>query len=258
MWQLRRQQDVTPSQRAPGINFLIFSLAVLMWSTPASAQKTFTLSVSRHRDVPALSTQEVTQILAKASRMLQKDSRHNSDQDVACNVAFALKGPVRVFGSPDTPAIVDEDHITAVHRVDEHLAGVDFHVKVVKKITFCVPGLPGSQHFDGCSYSKRVFRSSIVVHPTLHKDDQDQPISNYPDHLLWAHEFGHLTGLSHRCDDPSALMSSKSVARFGNGPDTLTAVHVTRDECRCLLSGPGAHPGQASCPTPPPQIVSCQ
>lgn len=232
----------------------ILAIAVLMRLEPASAQKTYSLSVSRHRDVPALSEKEVTQILARASKMLQKNFRHNTDDDVACNVAFTLKGPVRTFGSPDTPAVVDKDHIDAVNRVDDDVAGVDFHVKVVKEIDFCRPGLRRSARFDGCSFSPPEFLSIIVVHPQLHKDLQGRPISNFPDHLLWAHEFGHLTGLPHRCDD-SALMSSKSVARFANSPDT--SVQVTRDECRCLLSGPGIHPGQSSC-RPPPPIVTCQ
>jgi hypothetical protein len=252
MRQIHRPQELTALHRALWIASGIISLAVLICVTPANAQKTYTLSVSRHRDVPALSAQEIAQILAKASQMLKKDTRHDSENDVACNVAFALKGPVRVFGSPDTPAVVDEHHIAAVHRVDDDLAGVDFHIKVVKKIKFCLPGVSAKQ-FDGCSYSPKEFRSTIVVHPSLHKDIEGRPISNYPDHLLWAHEFGHLTGLPHRCDD-SALMSSDSVARFANGPDAR--VHVTRDECRCFQSGPGVHPGQGPC-QPPPRIVTC-
>lgn len=209
----------------------ILLLALPMWVERATAQTTFSLSVSRHRAVPALSAKEVKGILAAASKMLQKNSSHNSDDDVACNVTFTFKGPVRTFGSPDTPEVVDEAHIEAVHRVDFNVTGVDFHVKVVKEIDFCRPGLTGP--FEGCSYSPPDFRSMIVVHPKLHR--------NYPDYLLWPHEFGHLTGLAHR-QDPNALMTGCPLAK--------NDVKVNRRECQCLLSGP------ASCPLPAP--VTCQ
>ncbi len=117
----------------------ILSVAVLMWVEAASAQKTYSLSVSRHRAVPALSEGEIKAILAGASKMLQKNSGHNDDDDVACNVAFTLKGPIRTFGSADTPEVVDKDHIAAVHRVDSNVAG-DFHVKVVEEITVLQAG----------------------------------------------------------------------------------------------------------------------
>jgi hypothetical protein len=45
-----------------------------MWVEAASAQKTYSLSVSRHRPVPALSEGEVKGILADASKLLQKKS----------------------------------------------------------------------------------------------------------------------------------------------------------------------------------------
>jgi hypothetical protein len=225
----------------------ILSVAVLMWVEAASAQKTYSLSVSRHRAVPALSEGEIKAILAGASKMLQKNSRHNDDDDVACNVTFTLNEPIRTFGSSDTPAVVDEDHIAAVHRVDSNVAG-DFHVKIVEKITFCRPGLPPGLMFEGCSYSPPDFRSMIVVHPKLHKDAQGHSWPNYPDHLLWPHEFGHLTGLGHRRED-FVLMTPCALTQFSNVPDTR--VRVSRAECRCLVKGP------AGCPLPP-RPVTCQ
>src|SRR5262245_40072041 len=110
-----------------------------MWTETASAQKTYSVSVSRHNQAPALSEAEVRDILAKASRTLQKHPGHPGTSDsVACNVTLTLSGPVRTFGSPELPAILDKDHLDAVHRVDSDVGGVDFHVKIVKKITnFC-------------------------------------------------------------------------------------------------------------------------
>jgi hypothetical protein len=228
----------------------VLSLAVLVWVETATAQNsTYSLSVSRHRDVPPLSDGDVKRILADASRMLKKDSRRNDDVDVACNVTFTLKGSVGTFASPDTP-VVDRDNIAAFHRVDSNVAGVDFRVKLVKQINFCRPDLP-TEPFAGCSFSEPDFRSMILVHPKLHTDLQGR---KYPDHLLWAHEFGHLTGLGHRDDDPLALMTRCPLnTQFFNVPDAR--VRVNSQECGRLLAGPGVRPpdpveGTAACRKP--------
>ena len=44
------------------------SLALLMWVEAASAQSTYSMSVSRHSSVPSLSEAEVREILASASK----------------------------------------------------------------------------------------------------------------------------------------------------------------------------------------------
>jgi hypothetical protein len=230
----------------------LLSLALLMWVEAASAQQTYSLSVSRHRAVPALSDGEVKRILADASRMLQKNPRQDGDDDVACNVTFTLKGSVGTFASPNTP-VVDRDNIDAVHRIDANVAGVDFHVKIVKEINFCRPDLP-AEPFVGCSFSPPDFRSMILVHPRLHKDAQGRTLSRYPDHLLWAHEFGHLTGLGHRDDDQLALMTRCPLnTQFSNVSDAR--VRVNSQECRRLLAGPGVRPpdpvgGNPACRSP--------
>jgi hypothetical protein len=65
----------------------IACLGLLLWVEPAGAQKTYSLTVSRHPDV-ALSAADVDKILADASKMLQKTSaRTSSPNNVACNVA---------------------------------------------------------------------------------------------------------------------------------------------------------------------------
>jgi hypothetical protein len=211
----------------------ILFLALPMLADDASAQSTYLVSVSRHASLAKepLSEQDVRNILKGASEMLQKNSKSNGDTDVACNVTFSLKGPIRTFGSAGTSTdIVDEQHRDAVHKVDSDVAGVDFHVKVVKEIMFCRPDLHGP--FDGCSFPPD-FRSIIVVDPSNHKDQLPKHVK-YPDHLLWAHEFGHLTGLGHR-HSSSALMTSCSVAQLLS----VTRVQVDKAECRCLLGGPG-------------------
>jgi hypothetical protein len=226
----------------------ILSLALLMCVEAASAQTAYSVSVSRHSDLSEpLSEDDVKGILDKASKVLKKSAGHLDTPDsVACNVTFTLKGSVRTFGSTDTPAMVDEERVDAVHRVVSDVDGVDFQVKVVRKITnFCRIFSPLG--FNGCSFPPN-FRSIIVVHPATHTDpanpSQNLPSGRFPDHLLWAHEFGHLTGLGHR-DEPRALMTPCDLSvQFSDVPDSL--VQVTPDECRCLRSGLG------SCPLPRP------
>jgi len=223
----------------------ILALAALMRVEAATAQKTYSLSVNHHTAVP-LSEDEVKEILARASKMLQRNSHPD------CNVTFTLKGPIRKFPPPDVPfpapdePIVTRDNIDAVHRLDSNVADVDFRVKVVKEIRFCRPDVPHPDGlFDGCSFFPTDSRSIIVVHPKFHKDPRNvegDPLPNYPDHLLWAHEFGHLTGLEHRLAR-LALMTPCSLTEV---PDNR--VQVTAAECRNFRSGPGA---------PPPRPIAC-
>jgi hypothetical protein len=247
----------------------ILFLAAPMWGEAYAQNRTYSVSVSQHTGIgaPVLKEEEIRKILADASNILQKDAGHaDTDDDVACNVTFTLKGPVRTFGSPDTPAIVAEEHIDAVHRVDSApplwqapqlpptADGVDFHIKVVDKIVnFCRFRNP--RGFHGCSFPPN-FHSIIVVHPKRHTDPDNPsgpPLSTFPDHILWAHEFAHLTGLGHRNEPAGApmtpLMTPCDLSRkFPSGSDA--SVQVTRNECRCLLSGLGACalPGPVGCP----------
>src|ERR1700675_2556208 len=87
----------------------ILSVALLMSIDEASAQSTYSASVSRHASVPPLSEADVRKILVDASKMLQKDSVSKEDTDVACNVTFSLKGPVRTFGAPGTSTNIVDD-----------------------------------------------------------------------------------------------------------------------------------------------------
>lgn len=195
--------------------------ALLTWVNPASAQQTYLLSVSRHPSVQ-ISDQKVDRILAVASKMLQKSFVHADRPDeVACNVTFKRVGPVHTFASSDTPAIIKtESDLNAVHR--EKFDGSVVNVKIVKEIGFCRGQLG---EFRGCSWPHD-FRSIIVT--------ADAKFSA----LVWPHEFGHLTGLWHR-DDPRALMSPCPLKKSN--------VHVTKNECDCLLLGPGG------CNAPEPQ-----
>jgi hypothetical protein len=219
----------------------VISLVVITWAATASAQSTtYSVAVSVHRSLPPLSDDEINDILDKASKLLQKPGQADADDDAQCNVTFTLKGPVHIFDSPG-PTVDGNMDIEPMHLVNSNRLNsndVHFIVKVVKEILHC---RGCDDQFHGCAYPPD-FRSIIVVHPAFHKDSCGQPISDFPNHVLWAHEFGHLTGLPHRTGT-HALMTSR--------PVTGDSVRVNREECRCLRGG------LRSCQLPPTPI-SCQ
>src|SRR5262245_56235580 len=249
----------------------ILALALLTWAeaasaqNAASAQKEYTLSVSRHRNVDPLSVDDVNKILADASKMLQ------TNPGFACNVKFTLKGDIGTFphpGAPDLPNVVDPGNKDMFQAVDSDVAGVDFHVKVVEDIQkadddikpLCTSDNTRAKAFQGCAFPHH-FRSLIVVHPKRHKTSNHtlltdlHPPLTFPDYLLWAHEFGHLTGLNHRQNPPDprepcgptahqdscALMRNRDMGLFAqdnNTVDALSRVQISKAECDCFLSGP--------------------
>jgi hypothetical protein len=207
----------------------IIWLALLIGITSANAQVTYSFKVSRHPSV-AFTEQQVDQILADASKMLQKDPQHSHSPDnVACNVTLQRVGPMQVL-SANAPAVIkNQSDRDAVHKENPDPDPHVISVKIVKEIDFCRPQQGNS--FVGCSWPHS-FHSIIIV------ADQKHP------ELVWPHEFGHHTGLWHRKGLKSALMS----------PCPLKAANaqVSQPECSCLSAGPGG------CQTPEPNPpVTC-
>jgi len=237
----------------------VLALALLSWAEPAKAQKTYSVSVSNHINLPELTADQVKKILADASLLLQKDPDHpETEDDVRCDVTFTLKGEIGTFGeTPPLPPQVAKDQIDAVHGVRSDV-DADFYVKVVSRIMdFCrfgVEGLGLGRVFNGCGFPPN-FRSIIVVHPDRHIDRNRMPIpqGEFPDDRLWAHEFGHLTGLGHRVDERALMTPCPLDEQFSKFPH-YSQVRVSRQECTCLKWGPGFGPN-GTCPLP---SVSCE
>jgi hypothetical protein len=191
----------------------IACLGLLLWVEPASAQKTYSLTISRHPDV-ALSAADVDKILADATKMLQKTSAPTSSPDnVACNVSFKRNGPVTTFASRNAPKIIK----TEADRDAVHSEKAD--VKVVEKIRFC---RDDPADFAGCAWPPKDGSRSIIV-------VRDPPAPAPA--VLWAHELGHRMGLRHR-GERLALMSICDLSRG--------QVQVNQKECKCFLDGPGS------------------
>jgi hypothetical protein len=189
----------------------IACLGLLLSVQPASAREIaraqieYSVTVSVHEDVrPRLTKEDAEEILEGASKLLSH-----------CNVRFKLMGPIQTFGS--LPAVIR----TRAQR--NSVYGVDAHVKVVEEIKFCRPAL-GLDFFDGCAFPRIKGRKSMIV---THARADTTPLRS----ILWAHEFGHRTGLQHRADSDALMTSCPNL--FGD------QVQVNEDECRCFRLGPG-------------------
>jgi hypothetical protein len=191
-------------------------LGLLMWAEPASAQntRTYSLSVGHHESIE-LADDQVDKILAEASKVLRK-----------CNVVLKRKGPVGTFSSSRTPLNIrnaaDRD---AVNREN-------FDIKVVAlPIEFCRV----EQTHEGCAWdpppppARQVAQHRSMIVSEL----QSAKVAG----MIWAHEFGHRTGLPHR-SDRNALMACQVPIERETG-------ELTERECNCFRGGPGSCAGPA-------------
>ena len=170
------------------------------------------LTVGHHSNSP-MSDTEADKILAETSSVLR-----------SCNVTLKRKGVVQPFASAGTRSMIrDSTERDAVHAES-------FDIKVVTSIRFCrVSGAHAGCSWDPPSSDPEQprRRSLIVEHIPI-------TVSNTPDPsdklkllgILWAHEFGHMTGLWHR-SEPKALMSMCRLQK--------DQVEITDQECGCFV-----------------------
>jgi hypothetical protein len=181
----------------------IVFVGLSVWSAPAGA-KTYSLTVSVHRDVADLTRNEVKAILKRASRIMH---------DAKCNVTFTLGGDIGRFDLPGAKEITTEAQRDAVHNVKAN-------VKIVDKIGFCfAPGV-----FRGCAFPPEQPRGTPGISIILTRNEAS--LAN-----RWAHEVGHRMGLPHRQGlDKTPLMTACTVEP--------QSVDLTKKECKCFLGGP--------------------
>jgi hypothetical protein len=163
---------------------------------------------------PAPTPDKIEQVLQLASELLQ-DPRNG------CGVGFTLKGQLGTFTS--APAVINNAaDLEAVHRVPAR-------VKIVQEINFCIGGQQNG--LIGCSW-RPYDRPKTMIVTTRMMGVGIEPV-------LFAHEFGHVTGLLHRTDaDGEALMTPCRLQAFNR--------LINKDECRHFVAGPAKHypPGQ--------------
>ena len=190
-----------------GDAILLLGLLLLVDPVSAGNLKIYPLTVSIHAEVNPVPRQDaIEQVLKLASDLLQQAPNN-------CGVGFKLKGPITTFTSAPA-SINDAAGLEAVHRVPAT-------VKIVKEINFCINGHQNG--LVGCSW-RPYNRPKTVIVTTRMLGVGIEPV-------LFAHEFGHVTGLLHRNDnDGEALMTPCGLEAFNR--------HVNKDECRHLLAGP--------------------
>lgn len=192
-------------------------VSVLFCSTSAAAQTTHSLTVSKHSTVSATAA-NVDAILVEASNVLKVDDDFAPGTgDVACDVTLVRSGAVGPFSSAATPGTIAKKS-----DLDAVFAEPAF-VKMVTGITWC--GRSGS--IAGCAATPG--RTIAVVHPGKWRG------------IVWAHEFGHSTGLPHRGLDRE-LMTNEPLAE--------DQTFVSTSECRSIVGGPPARALSPGLPTP--------
>jgi hypothetical protein len=190
----------------------IVLLGLALWAGPASAEDIVVhpLTVAIHpavRDKYKLSQYDVEVILKHASDLLKRNN---------CNVGFALNGPINTFES--APAdIKTADDLEAVHSVPAD-------VKVVRSITFCV-GQINEAGFLGCAWRPEDRQKTVVVSIAGSLPGMGSASR------VWAHEYGHTTGLLHRFQAGNmSLMTPCDIQAY--------SAQLNQDECNHFRAGP--------------------
>lgn len=187
----------------------IVSLGLALWTGPAGAQDVIVhkLTVAIHPAVRArLAQEDIEGILKHASRFLQDNN---------CKVGFELDGPVTTFKSPAD--IQNADDLEAVHSVPAD-------VKIVQSITFCV-GQIDKEGFLGCAWRPEGRQKTVVV--SITGSLPKMGIAS----RVWAHEFGHTTGLLHRYQTGNfSLMTPCEIQAY--------SAQINQDECNHFRAGP--------------------
>jgi len=163
------QQDQESTDPNPNIHRLNITAGV------SAAGKTY----ANHVDTDSkIADDRVDDLLASAGLVMATDSTAGSLVDVACCIQLQRVGAGVSFGSSGDGL----DVITTSSEISQVLSNTVARFKVVDSIQYC--GGPGS-NIIGCGYAPgdgiAVVRLSSLT----------------SEGLLWAHEFGHNTGLGH-------------------------------------------------------------
>lgn len=182
----------------------VLVIAIICADIALAQSATQLVTIRRHSTV-ALTNDRADQILKDASDALQVDDDGAASDDIACNVTLKRTMDVRPFATTAPSSVSSKADFDAVSAEDSF-------AKIVDSITYC-GGKSGS--FAGCTTTPG--RNMVLK------------VSGNNRGIVWAHEFGHATGLQHR-PEPKALMTSVPLA-----PDQR---YVNRSECDSYVNGP--------------------
>lgn len=204
------------------ISLYVDYLVVNPPSAPPSL-RTVSVTVHRHSSV-ALSEAEADRILADMGTILQND---DTGPDVATPVRFVRNGAVRLLPANIPGTIQTSSDLNA-------LLTAGSGVKIVQAIRWC--GGPG----DGIIGCAPVGSASVNVAAVRFTANQEG--------LIWVHEYGHNCGLSHRTDDPRAVMypsvgadhnvvNAAESSAFLSGPLSISGKVMAAGGCSCGAGG---------------------
>lgn len=237
-------------------------LGLTVWAEPAGAQdvapKSYSLTVSVHPAVnPKLQQSEIENILRCASGILQGNTTivplncplmepHNN-----CQIEFKFKGFQPFVPAAATKKTVDDlaniedaDGLEAVHSVPAD-------VKVVESITFCAPGVKPTG-YAGCAWRPAGSDGSEKQRTVIVARSKFLPmLGPAVGAAIWAHEFGHTTGLVHRYQRDDVSGDSANLMT----PCDLGVLSqpINNDECAQFRAGrmpPPYPPLGPTCPRP--------
>lgn len=157
---------------------LLLATVILLAAAAGGCTKVHSLQVSRFT-TSAVTDAQADSIMADSTTVLRTN---DGPGDVAADVRLERNGAVTTFATGDG-SIDSQAEFNAVNG----LAG---NVKVVNQINWCgaiIPNVIGCAPVPGTSL--------VVVRFTANQEG-----------ILWAHEFGHNKGLSHR-NDANAVMN---------------------------------------------------
>jgi hypothetical protein len=190
--------------KIPFVGGLIFCQLLLSSGAYAQSATQF-VTIRRHSSL-SMSNAQADKILRDASVVLQVDDDFAvGTGDIACDVTLSRVQDVRNFATSAPASVNSSADYVAVSAEDSF-------VKVVDTITFC-GGRFGT--FAGCTTTPG--RNMVVEETGANRD------------IVWAHEFGHATGLQHR-NAPKALMTSVPLASDQR--------YVNQTECDSFKAGP--------------------
>ena len=179
--------------------------------------RTVSLTVHRHSTV-ALTDADADRILTAMGTVLQTS---NVAGDVATAVQFVRNGPVRVLPNTVAGTIQTEAQWNT-------LMGAGTGVKVLSGINWC-SGPGGS--IIGCAPVGIATANLAVVRHTANQEG-----------ILWAHEYGHNAGNSHR-NDARAIMN----ATIGANRDSVDSTESARYLAGPLAISAAAQAGSSGC-----------
>lgn len=223
-------------------------LGFLMWLEPANAQQRpqpqipFELTVGVHEKATLGASgvelgNRVDEILKRASKVLRK-----------CNVVLKRKGPVGTVSAPNTAGLIGitfshPNNPTEVRKAADERDAVhreNFDIKVVATpFFFCLgppPDAPPGAEPEtvmGCSFDPPPAEEVPQRRSMIVGNKSDLKFTA----TVWAHEFGHKRGLSHR-NEARALMNCKVERENGR---------INNHECKCIREG--CNEPSTRCPT---------